>query len=150
MIGKADLKNQSKWVLSGAVALWEPAPTLDYSLVVFLYLPPEIRIKRVRQREAQLYGPRIQVGGDMEKTHADFILWTSGYDSGQCEGTNTLGHHQSFLRSLKCPVIRLWMRAQMGDWESPFFHLTIQYDTFFPGHPFKFPQWAWAYFQNVD
>lgn len=102
-----DLGHRSTWVLSGAVGAWQPTPKLDYSLVVFLYLPPEIRLERLRQRELRLYGARITRAGDMEADHEYFMKWTAGYDSGSCEGTNTLGHHEAFLNGVKCPVVRI-------------------------------------------
>ena len=101
-----DLKGHSSWVLSGAVGAWTPTPELDYSLVIFLYLPPIVRLERLKQREAGLYGERIKPGGDMETDHKFFMNWTSGYDDGTSEGTNTLGHHEEFFRKLKCKVLR--------------------------------------------
>ena len=102
-----DLGGNSSWVLSGAVAGWQPEPKLDYSLVVLLYLSPEIRLERLRQRELRLYGSRILPGGDMESDHQFFMDWSSGYDSGMCEGTNTLPNHEAFVGRVTCPTIRI-------------------------------------------
>lgn len=102
-----DLGQHPTWILSGAVANWQPTPRLDYSLVIFLYLPPEIRLARLRKRESQLYSSRILKGGDMAEDHQFFMNWTSGYDLGSCEGTNTLPHHEAVLKSLTCSSLRL-------------------------------------------
>src|SRR5262249_50471196 len=89
-----DLGPLPSWVLSGAVGAWEPEPILDYTHIFLLYLPPEVRLARLRQREQRLYGKRIEAGGDMEEDHKLFIQWTAGYDLGTSEGTNTLRHHR--------------------------------------------------------
>ena len=101
-----DLSPHSSWVLSGAVGAWQPTPKLDYTLVVLLYLPPEIRLERLKMRESNLYGDRIKPGGDMEADHQFFMKWTSGYDDGTSEGTNTLGHHEEFFKKLNCKVLK--------------------------------------------
>lgn len=95
------------WVLSGGVFGWVPEPVLDYTLVVFLYLPPELRLERLVKREAALFGPRIQPGGDMETIHQEFLTWTKGYDDGSSVGTNTLPRHLAFLDRVACPTLRL-------------------------------------------
>jgi adenylate kinase family enzyme len=104
---EADLNKFSSWTLSGGAAVWEPPPKLDFSLVVFLYLEPRLRLERLRARELKLYGARILSGGDMEMDHTDFMEWTAGYDSGAAEGTNTLPEHERFLTTAGLPVLRL-------------------------------------------
>jgi len=102
-----DLARLDSWVLAGGAGTWEPAPALHETLRVFLRLPSEVRIQRLRQRERSLYGERILPGGDMESTHRAFIEWTAGYDDSTSEGTNTLECHEALLRRENCPVLRL-------------------------------------------
>lgn len=92
-----DLGIHDSWVLSGGAGTWHPPIKFDPTLVVFLYLPPEIRLERLRVRERDLYGSRILTGGDMQKDHEEFIKWTSGYDDGTAEGTNTLPIHKEYI-----------------------------------------------------
>jgi len=96
-----DLKKHSSWVLSGGVGTWQPAVEFDPTLVVFLYLPPEIRLSRLKARESRLYGARILLGGDMEQDHKEFMEWTSGYDDGSAEGTNTLPAHKAYISTVQ-------------------------------------------------
>ena len=102
-----DLNQHSSWVLSGGAGVWKPRPIIEFTLVVFLHLPPLVRIERLRNRERELYGLRIQPGGDMESTHIEFMDWTQGYDAGTSDGTCTLPCHQKFLREVTCPVVRI-------------------------------------------
>lgn len=101
-----DLNQTSSWVLSGGAGTWQPAVDFDPTLVVFLYLTPEVRISRLKARENNLYGARILAGGDMENIHKEFIAWTKGYDDGSAEGTNTLPLHEAYL-SLMPTVLKL-------------------------------------------
>jgi adenylate kinase family enzyme len=102
-----DLRKSSSWILSGGAAVWVPAPAVDYSLVVFLYLPQKIRLARLHERELKLYGKRLLPEGDMEKDQVEFMKWTRGYDGGTSEGTNTLPIHLKFLAETKNPTLKI-------------------------------------------
>jgi adenylate kinase family enzyme len=104
---ESDLRELDGWVLSGGAGTWNPAPSLRYTLHVFLWLPSELRIERLLRRERELYADRILPGGDMEADHAAFMAWTRGYDDSTAEGTNTLACHEALLRNATCPVLRL-------------------------------------------
>jgi uridine kinase len=99
-----DLSPSESWVLSGGIAGWNPCPELDLTCIVFLYVPAEIRIERLRQRERERFGSRILAGGDMYAAHEAFIEWTSRYDAGDVEG-KTLARHEAWLKSQCCPVL---------------------------------------------
>lgn len=101
------LEPHSSWVLSGGAGTWDPPVKLDFTLAIFLYLSPEVRLERLRSRESELHGARILKGGDMEAIHGEFMNWTKGYDDGKSEGTNTLPVHLDFIDSVKSEVLRL-------------------------------------------
>ena len=87
---EAELKKQAEWVLSGGAGTWEPKIDFKQTLTVFLYLPLELRLQRLTERELRLYGDRIRPGGDMEAIFKSLIFWTRGYDDSSAEGTVTL------------------------------------------------------------
>jgi adenylate kinase family enzyme len=89
---------RSDWVLSGSLGGWgdQIIPLLDH--VVFLYVPTEIRLSRLRDREARR-------GWEVGVTE-EFIEWASHYDDGTREGRN-LARHEAWLKQLHCPVLRL-------------------------------------------
>jgi adenylate kinase family enzyme len=98
---------RADWVLSGSVAGWgdEVIPALD--LVVFLTTPREIRLRRLRAREATRFGAdAVGPGGWRHEETEDFIEWASHYEDGDREGRN-LAMHQAWLAALPCPVLRL-------------------------------------------
>lgn len=102
-----DLRGLDAYVVSGGVATWTPAPALRATLVVFLWLPLEVRLERLARRERERFGARILPGGDMADDHAEFMRWTRGYEDGTAEGTNTRPLHEDALRRATCPVLRL-------------------------------------------
>ena len=96
----------ASWVLAGGVALWDPMPALDFTLLVFLWAPVEVREQRLRRRERERFGDRILPRGDMHEDHEAFITWASRYDAGDIEG-KTLARHEAYLASAPCPVLDL-------------------------------------------
>ncbi|MFT7618432.1 MAG: adenylate kinase family enzyme [Planctomycetota bacterium] len=99
-----DLAASAGWILSGGLVGWDPCPELDFTLVVFLWVPTPIRIERLRKRERERFGARVSLGGDMNETHKNFLDWAAKYDEGDIEG-KTLQRHEEHLRALRCPVI---------------------------------------------
>jgi adenylate kinase family enzyme len=41
-----DMMPEKNWVLSGGVAGWTPCPDLDFTCIVFLYVPTAVRLDR--------------------------------------------------------------------------------------------------------
>ena len=101
----SDLKPDQSWILSGGIAGWEPYPPLNISAFLFLQVPTEIRVSRLRQREYERFGERIRAGGDMHEAHEAFIQWASRYDVGDVEG-KTLKRHEAYLMRQTVPVVR--------------------------------------------
>jgi uridine kinase len=83
-------------VLSGSIGSWGAEVEDAFDLIVFLYLPVEIRLARLRQRELERYGAADPA----------FLEWASLYDTGPPEG-RSLAKHDAWLAARKCPVLRL-------------------------------------------
>jgi len=98
---------RADWVLSGSLDGWGDPIVARFDLVVFLSTPTELRLQRLRTREAAHFGAEAGApGGWRHKETEDFIEWASRYDEGDCEGRN-LARHQSWIAALPCPVLRL-------------------------------------------
>lgn len=82
----AALQTVPSWILSGSVATWgvELRPTHG----LFLATPQEVRLQRLKQRERQRFGFRIEEGGDLYEEHTAFLRWAEGYESRIGEGRN--------------------------------------------------------------
>ena len=100
------LKAERDWVLSGSPIEWGAALEPLYELIVFLRLDHDLRMARLRRREAADFGPRIVPGGDMARINAEFLDWASSYDEAGPE-RRSLVQHERWLAAQKCPVLRL-------------------------------------------
>jgi adenylate kinase family enzyme len=98
---------RAEWVLSGSLAGWGDAIIPAFDLVVFLVTPREIRLQRLRAREATRYGAdALAPGGWRHKETEEFIEWASHYEDGDLASRN-LQEHEAWLAGLPCPVLRL-------------------------------------------
>lgn len=103
---QSDLAKQASWVLSGSLVGWGDALMTSFTHVVFLYIPAEIRLHRLKHREHSRFGTRIEKGGDMAAIHADLMIWAAKYDQGGLEVRSKVMHEQ-WLQKLNCSVIRI-------------------------------------------
>lgn len=94
------------WVLSGSCGMWGKEITDQADLIVFLYTPTDIRMKRLRTREAARFGDRIKPGGDMNRIHEAFAAWAQSYDDPSFDGRSLAGH-EYWLSRQTAPVLRL-------------------------------------------
>ena len=67
-----------------------------FDRIVFLRVPTDIRVARLKARERERYG------------NADpaFLEWASEYESGPPVG-RSLAKHEAWLRERKCPIVRI-------------------------------------------
>ncbi len=94
------------WVLSGCVASWGESLLTDIDLSVFVYLDEKTRIDRLRSREREEFGQRIEPGGDMYANHLDFIAWARSYDSAH-PPIRSLALHEQWITNSVAPTIRV-------------------------------------------
>ena len=93
--------------LSGWLGGWGDPLIRHFDLVIFLTTPPEIRLQRLRTREAAHFGAdAVGPGGWRHAETEEFIEWASHYETGDREGRG-LERHLAWLAQLPCPVLRL-------------------------------------------
>jgi adenylate kinase family enzyme len=98
---------RAEWALGGSLAGWGDAIIPTFDLVVFLTTPKEIRLQRLRAREATRYGTdAVAPGGWRYKETEEFIEWASHYEDGDL-ASRSLQMHEAWLAALSCPVLRL-------------------------------------------
>lgn len=94
------------WVLSGSLCGWGDAMIAQFTHVVFLRLDPQVRLHRLQLREVQRYGEQILEGGSRHANSIAFLAWAARYDGGN-HSLRSLRRHESWLKPLTCPVLRL-------------------------------------------
>lgn len=83
-------------VVSGSPMGWGAEVEDGFDLIVFLYVPTELRIQRLHSREIQRYG----------RADAAFLQWAAEYDEGPSTG-RSLARHGAWLGARTAPVLRI-------------------------------------------
>jgi len=96
------LATSDKWIMGGSVFQW--GLDLTFDLAVFLWIPPDIRLQRIRAREYQRYGNSIYT--HRKSQYEEFIDWCAGYDDNTAHG-RTLQAHENWMRTLSYPLLQL-------------------------------------------
>jgi adenylate kinase family enzyme len=95
------------WVLSGSLCGWGDALVEHFDLVVFLIVDRRVRLERLRLRELRRFGPEaLAPGGRHCEAHLAFMDWAAAYEDGGPDVRSRV-LHESWLRTLTCPVLRL-------------------------------------------
>lgn len=101
-----DLSRSEQWILSGAVAGWGDCFRPCFDLVIFLWIPSEVRLARLQQRELERYGKEALAGGSRYVQSRAFLEWASLYDHAGMEvRSKTL--HEQWIAGLSCPILRI-------------------------------------------
>lgn len=114
MLGAALDGAPGGWVVSGSLVKWGDPFIPRFDLVVFLSLPPEIRMARLKAREIARYGAAaLAPGGWAHKMHSEFLEWAARYDTDGIEVRSRVTH-DSWLARVPCPVLRLDSRESVA------------------------------------
>lgn len=109
----ADLNSTENWVLGGSIIHWGDHLFPKFDLIIFMYIPVEIRIERLKKREFEKYGPIIYTDEKRAKQFNDFIAWASDYDHNTGLANRTLKAHEAWLKQTNQPTLKI-----IGDYTS--------------------------------
>lgn len=91
-----EMRSHGRAIVAGSIIGWGQPLENEFDLVVFLYLPVEIRLERLVRREVRRFG----------QANPEFLAWAAQYDEGGIPG-RSLARHQEWLSMRTCPVLRL-------------------------------------------
>lgn len=103
---KNDITNSDNVVISGSLVDWGDELIPLFTLATRLETDTSVRISRLKKREKEAFGSRIEVGGDMYQAHIDFIEWAKAYDNGSIE-MRSKAKHDEWQKLLTCNLIVL-------------------------------------------
>lgn len=103
---KQDIHSMEPWILSGAVCGWGDELRPFFDLIIYLWVPPEIRLERLRVREFERYGADILPDGSKYEDMQTFLEWAALYDVAGVEVRSKV-LHEEWMSVLECPVIRM-------------------------------------------
>lgn len=93
-------------VISGSLSGWGDGLIPIFTLAVRLVTDSAIRLERLKKREKDKFGARVEAGGDMFDEHQAFLAWAAEYDSGD-QTIRSKALHDEWQKLLTCPLIVL-------------------------------------------
>ncbi len=104
---QADINTAEKGVvMSGSLTGWGDVLIPQFTHVIRLTTPTDVRLERLRQREYAHFGKRIREGGDMYENHIAFLDWAAQYDTGDVT-MRSKACHDEWMKLLPCPATLL-------------------------------------------
>lgn len=101
-----DMAKYDKVVISGSLVDWGDELIPLFTLAIRVATDTAIRIDRLKKREREHFGSRIDVGGDMYENHREFLDWAASYDTGDLN-MRSRSKHDEWQKQLRCPKILL-------------------------------------------
>jgi len=103
---RTDLEKYPEWVLSGSLCGWGDFAVPLFTFAVFLWIPQELRLSRLRERELERFGPEaLEPGGWFYENHTGFMEWAAQYDSAGIE-MRSRALHEEWMKKLLCRLVR--------------------------------------------
>ncbi len=102
----ADIEKYDNVVISGSLTDWGDVLIPYFTLAIRIELGADIRVERIKSREKQRFGSRVEPGGDMHQGHIDFLEWAKLYDTGGVDMRSQAKHDQ-WQKLLPCPILHL-------------------------------------------
>lgn len=101
---KKDIDEHDNVVISGSLVDWGDELIPLFTLAIRVETATPIRVERLKQREREHFGSRIDCGGDMYDNHLEFIEWASAYDEGGLD-MRSKTKHDEWQKLLLCPIV---------------------------------------------
>ncbi len=104
LLMEKDIFQSDQVVISGSLVDWGNELIPYFTLAVRVAIGGKVRLERLKERERQCFGSRIEAGGDMYRNHLEFMEWAAGYDTGDLN-TRSKAKHDQWQTLLKCRQI---------------------------------------------
>ncbi len=101
-----DMLKYDSWISTGSICRWGDFALGYFDLVIFLYIPHNVRIKRLFEREKTRCPESFTEDSIRAKQFKEFIDWAKLYDDGG-EEVRSLYMHNQWLKKLSCPILRI-------------------------------------------
>ncbi|MCJ8211119.1 adenylate kinase [Mucilaginibacter sp. RS28] len=103
---KKDITGLNDFIVGGSLVSWGEGWQSAFDLVVFLYVPPEIRMQRLHNRELERYGEAIFTDAERKRQYQEFVDWASAYDKPD-NPRRSLAVHEHWLKQVTCALIEI-------------------------------------------
>jgi adenylate kinase family enzyme len=106
---QADLDARAEYLVAGALLGWGESLVERFDFIVYRWLPANVRLERIRQREVARYGPaRLAPGGDLSAVFDKFLSWAEQYDTAPPQRLRSRAAEEAWLAAQEGrPILRL-------------------------------------------
>lgn len=101
---KRDVAEHDRVVISGSLVGWGDELIPFFTMAVRVETDTAIRMERLKKREREKFGDRLDPGGDMYENHLKFMDWAAAYDSGDLN-MRSRAEHDEWQKQLQCQRI---------------------------------------------
>jgi len=102
-----DMHIHNDVIVTGTVFKWSERFLACFDLVVFLYAPLPVRLERLVERDTEKYGKRLHSDEYIRGKHYSLLTCASQYEDLEVFKSGSFRQHESWLKELKCPVLRI-------------------------------------------
>jgi adenylate kinase family enzyme len=102
---KQNVEQHVSWIVGGSMIHWNIC--LDANLIIFLWLPPKIRLERLQSREFERYGLSLYIDKNRRQKFEHFLRWAEDYDNNTGIANRTLKAHEEWLNTITQPVLKI-------------------------------------------
>ncbi|OBS12192.1 hypothetical protein ATE49_06970 [Elizabethkingia miricola] len=102
------LKSGESIIFGGSCISWSPEIHSCFDKIVFLFVPPENRMLRVKKREAERYGEKLFTDPVTRKMHDDFIAFCKDYDEMKGIANRTIKAHRKWLENQTVEITEIY------------------------------------------
>ena len=99
------VEKTKEFVMAGSMNSFHEYFDPMFLLAIYLTADPNVRVKRIHEREQKEFGDRILPGGDMYEEHQQFLNDAANYD-GNAVSCNK-SQHELWMNQIGCPVLEL-------------------------------------------
>ncbi len=103
---KADFHNHENVIISGSMVSWGKEWKKLFQLAVFIRLNDKLRMQRLKQREIDRYGDRLNSEEEVRKISEAFLEWAGQYENPNFNGRSSKVHND-WIQQLECKVLRI-------------------------------------------
>ncbi|WP_106793358.1 AAA family ATPase [Aquimarina sp. Aq78] len=103
---KVDFNNFTNVVVSGSMVSWGKEWESAFDLAIFIRLENTARMERLKIRETERYGEKLQTDKKIQQNSKAFLEWANQYENPNFDG-RSLKVHNNWIEMLDCKILRL-------------------------------------------
>lgn len=101
-----DFNSNDSLILSGSLVSWGEHWKTSFDLAIFLFIPNDVRMRRLKEREHARYGGLLNMDQQAIEDSRNFLEWADKYDNEHFDG-RSITQHKLWIEKLSCPVVSI-------------------------------------------